>query len=221
MKFFLDTADVAEIRTLSDIGLVDGVTTNPTLVARSGRKFTEVIAEICKLVSGPVSAEVTATDFSSMMKEAKLLQGIAPNVTIKVPMTADGLKACRVITDQGGMVNVTLVFSASQALLAAKAGAAFVSPFVGRLDDISHDGLSLIDDIVEMFQNYPALTTEVLVASIRSPLHVVDAARRGADVATMPAKVMHSMMQHPLTDRGLEAFLADWAKTGQSIVEVG
>lgn len=219
MKFFLDTADVSEIRAMADIGLVDGVTTNPTLVARSGRKFVEVVREICDLVRGPVSAEVTATDFDTMMREAEILRRISPNVAVKVPLTADGLKACRAITGDGGMVNVTLVFSAAQAILAAKAGATFVSPFVGRLDDLSHDGMALIDDIATIFANYSAIQTEILAASIRSPLHVVDAARMGAHVATMPAKVMEQMISHPLTRSGLETFLSDWARTGQSILE--
>lgn len=219
MKFFIDTANTDEIRDLAQTGLVDGVTTNPTLAAQSGKKFVDLIAEICAVVDGPVSAEVTAPDFPTMMKEAAVLRKIAANVAIKVPMTVDGLKACKAIADDGGMVNVTLVFSAGQALLAAKAGAAFVSPFVGRLDDISHDGMGLIAEILEIYNNYPHLTTEVLAASIRHPMHVIDAARLGADVATMPPKVLRQLYSHPLTDRGLEAFNADWAKTGQSILE--
>jgi len=218
MKFFIDTADLDDIRDLAETGLVDGVTTNPSLAAKTGKKFTDLIEEICHLVHGPVSAEVTALDFPTMMKEAKVLREIAPNVAIKVPLTPDGLKACRAISDDGGLVNVTLCFSATQALLAAKAGAAFISPFVGRLDDLSHDGMNLIDDIVTIYDNYPNLTTEVLVASVRHPVHVLEAARLGAHVATVPPKVLRQMYQHPMTDKGLQAFLADWEKTGQSIL---
>lgn len=218
MKFFIDTADLDEIRDLAETGLVDGVTTNPTLAAKSGKHFLDLIKEICSVVSGPVSAEVTALDFATMMKEADVLRKIAPNVAVKVPLTPDGLKACRAITDDGGMVNVTLCFSAGQALLAAKAGATFVSPFVGRLDDISQDGMDLIEDIVTIYDNYPDLKTQVLAASIRHPMHVIEAARFGAHVATMPPKVLRQMYAHPLTDKGLDAFLEDWAKTGQSIL---
>jgi len=218
MKFFIDTADIDEITALAETGLVDGVTTNPSLAAKTGRQFTDLVAEICKVVSGPVSAEVTALDFDTMMKEADVLRNIASNIAVKVPLTTDGLRACKAITADGGMVNVTLCFSPAQALLAAKAGATFVSPFVGRLDDIGHDGMDLIAQIIEIYNNYPELSTEVLVASIRHPLHVVDAARMGADVATMPPKVLRQMVQHPLTDKGLQAFLDDWAKTGQSIL---
>lgn len=219
MKFFIDTADIAEIRDLAATGLVDGVTTNPTLAAKSGRTFKDLIRDICEVVPGPVSAEVTALDFATMMKEADVLRGIADNVTIKVPLTPDGLKACKAITTDGGMVNVTLCFSAAQALLAAKAGATFISPFVGRLDDIGHDGMGLIADIVEIYSAYPQITTEVLVASVRHPLHVIDAARLGADVATLPPKVLRQMYQHPLTDSGLHGFMADWAASGQTILE--
>jgi transaldolase len=219
MKFFIDTADLDEIRDLAATGLVDGVTTNPSLAAKSGRKFTDLIAEICAVVPGPVSAEVTALDYPTMMKEAAVLRKIADNVTIKVPLTPDGLKTCKAITDDGGMVNVTLCFSAGQALLAAKAGATFVSPFVGRLDDISQDGMGLIADIVDIYGNYPDLQTEVLVASIRHPLHVTESARLGADVATLPPKVLRQLYAHPLTDKGLEGFMADWAKSGQTILE--
>jgi transaldolase len=219
MKFFIDTADLDEIRDLAATGLVDGVTTNPSLAAKSGRKFTDLIAEICAVVPGPVSAEVTALDYPTMMKEAAVLRKIADNVTIKVPLTPDGLKTCKAITDDGGMVNVTLCFSAGQALLAAKAGATFISPFVGRLDDISQDGMGLIADIVDIYGNYPDLQTEVLVASIRHPLHVTESARLGADVATLPPKVLRQLYAHPLTDKGLEGFMADWAKSGQSILE--
>ncbi|MFA7430777.1 MAG: fructose-6-phosphate aldolase [Rhodospirillaceae bacterium] len=219
MKFFIDTADLAEIRDLCDTGLVDGVTTNPTLAAKSGRKFLDLVAEICAIVPGPVSAEVTALDFPTMMKEADVLRRIAPNVAVKVPLTPDGLKTCRAIADDGGLVNVTLCFSANQALLAAKAGAAFVSPFVGRLDDIGHDGMALIAEIAEVYGNYPDLTTEILAASIRHPMHVADAARIGAHVATMPPKVLRQMFDHPLTEKGLKAFMDDWAKSGQTILE--
>jgi transaldolase len=219
MKFFIDTADLNEIRELNQTGLVDGVTTNPSLIAQSGQKIAKVIEQICAIVAGPVSAEVTATDFESMLKEGRYLAKIAPNVAVKVPLTVDGLKACRTLSREGTMVNVTLCFSAAQALLAAKAGATFISPFVGRLDDLSQDGIELIEDICDIYANYPSLETEVLVASIRHPLHVVQAARSGADVATLPPKVLRQMYNHPLTDSGLEAFLADWTKTGQTILE--
>jgi transaldolase len=218
MKFFVDTADVAEIRALASLGMVDGVTTNPSLIAKSGRKIAEVIAEICATVPGPVSAEVTATDFDGMLKEGRYLKSIAANVAVKVPLTMDGLRACKALSDEGTMVNVTLCFSAAQALLAAKAGASFISPFVGRLDDIGQDGMGLIADIVTIYRNYPALKTEVLVASVRHPIHVVASAKLGAHVATVPPAVLRSLFAHPLTDKGLAAFLADWAKTGQSIL---
>lgn len=217
MKFFVDTADTAEIKSLAASGLLDGVTTNPSLVAKSGKKFLDVIAEICATVPGPVSAEVTATEFDGMMAEAKVLRAIAKNVAVKVPLTPDGLRACRHLTDDGAMVNVTLCFSAAQALLAAKAGATFISPFVGRLDDIGEDGMGLIADIMTIYRNY-AFKTEVLVASVRNPEHVVAAAKLGAHVATLPPAVLRSLFPHPLTDKGLAAFLADWAKTGQSIL---
>ena len=217
MKFFVDTADVAEIKLLAASGLLDGVTTNPSLVAKSGRRMHDVIAEICDVVPGPVSAEVAATDYGAIMREAAVLRRIAGNVTIKVPLTPDGLRACRALTGQGTMVNVTLCFSPAQALLAAKAGASFVSPFVGRLDDIGEDGMGLIADILTIFRHYPALTTEVLVASVRSPAHVVTAAKLGAHVATIPPAVLRQLFAHPLTDKGLAAFLADWAKAGLSI----
>ncbi len=217
MKFFVDTADTAEIKSLAASGLLDGVTTNPSLVAKSGKKFLDVIAEICATVPGPVSAEVTATVFDGMMAEAKVLRAIARNVAVKVPLTPDGLRACRHLTDDGAMVNVTLCFSAAQALLAAKAGATFISPFVGRLDDIGEDGMGLIADIMTIYRNY-AFKTEVLVASVRNPEHVVAAAKLGAHVATLPPAVLRSLFPHPLTDKGLAAFLADWAKTGQSIL---
>ncbi|MDA0239152.1 MAG: fructose-6-phosphate aldolase [Proteobacteria bacterium] len=219
MKFFIDTADIAEIEELAETGLVDGVTTNPSLVAKTGRKFTEVVADICKVVDGPVSAEVTATDAPTMIKEGRKLAEIAENVTVKVPLTPDGLKACRALRGDGTMVNVTLCFSSAQALLAAKAGASFISPFVGRLDDIAFDGLQLIEDIVDIYNNYDTIETEVLVASARSPLHVVQSAQMGAHVVTLPPKVLHQMYNHPLTDKGLAAFLEDWAKTGQTILD--
>ena len=218
MKFFVDTAEIAEIRELAATGLLDGVTTNPSLIAKSGRKILEVIAEICEVVDGPVSAEVAATEYNAMMAEAAVLKKIAPNVTIKVPLTPDGLKACHALSSEGTMVNVTLCFSAAQALLAAKAGASFISPFIGRLDDIGHDGMSLIADIVQIYANYPAIKTEVLAASIRHPIHLIEAAKMGADVATIPPNVIKQLYNHPLTDKGLAAFLKDWAATGQSIV---
>ena len=217
MKFFIDTADTDEIKDLAATGMVDGVTTNPSLAAKTGKSFLELIGEICAVVDGPVSAEVTATDFDTMMKEAAALLEIASNVAIKVPLIPDGLKACKALSDDGVMVNVTLCFSSAQALLAAKAGAAFVSPFVGRLDDIGADGMGLIDEICEIYANYD-YKTEVLVASIRHPMHVVEAARMGAHVATMPPKTLRQLYQHPLTDKGLKSFLDDWAKTGQSIL---
>ncbi|MBV9249787.1 MAG: fructose-6-phosphate aldolase [Acetobacteraceae bacterium] len=216
MKFFVDTADIAEIKSLASSGLLDGVTTNPSLVAKTGKKFLDVLADICAVVPGPVSAEVAATDYDGMMAEARVLRGVAKNITVKVPLTPDGLRACRHMTDEGGMVNVTLCFSAAQAILAAKAGATFVSPFVGRLDDVGEHGMGLIADIVTIFRNYP-FKTEVLVASVRSPTHVIEAAKIGAHIATMPPAVLRSLFNHPLTDKGLSAFLADWAKTGQHI----
>ena len=212
MRFFVDTADVAEIADLAATGLVDGVTTNPSLVAKTGRPFLEVLAEICRLVDGPVSAEVTATDQAGMLREAERLLAVARNVCIKVPLTIDGLKACRALAARGVAVNVTLCFSPAQALLAAKAGATFVSPFVGRLDDVAHDGMRLIADIVQIYRNYPTLKTEVLVASVRHPGHVVEAARLGAHVATLPPAVIRQLVRHPLTDIGLERFLKDWEK---------
>ena len=220
MKFFVDTADVAEIRELAATGLLDGVTTNPSLVAKSGRSFFEVLKEICALVDGPVSAEVTATSYDRMLAEGRRLADLAPNVCVKLPLIWDGLRACRTLSEEGILVNVTLCFSASQALLAAKAGATFVSPFVGRLDDIGQDGMLLIGDIVEIFGNYrDRLSTEVLVASVRHSGHVIQAARLGADVATMPPKVLHQLVEHPLTDKGLAAFLKDWEATGQRIID--
>ncbi len=218
MKFFVDTAEISEIRELATTGLLDGVTTNPSLIAKSGRKILDVIAEICEIVSGPVSAEVAATEYKQMLAEAEVLKKIAPNVAIKVPLTQDGLKACYALSQEGVMVNVTLCFSAAQALLAAKAGATFISPFVGRLDDIGQNGMDLIHDIVTIYNNYPNLKTEVLVASIRNPIHLIEAAKMGADVATIPPSVIKQLYGHPLTDKGLAAFLKDWAATGQSIV---
>jgi len=218
MKFFVDTADVAEIRELADSGLLDGVTTNPSLIMKSGRNFLEVIKEICALVPGPVSAEVAATDFDTMMKEADKIAGLAKNIAVKVPLTPAGLKVCKALSNRGVMVNVTLCFSANQALLAAKAGATFISPFVGRLDDISEDGMQLIRDIVAIYRNYPHFKTEVLAASIRHPQHVREAALAGAHVATLPPATLRQLFQHPLTDKGIAQFTADWQKTGQSIL---
>ena len=217
MKFFVDTAEVSEIRALAESGLLDGVTTNPSLIAKSGRPMSEVVKEICDITPGPVSAEVTATDYDGMMREGEFLGRIAPNVVIKLPLTEAGLRACKHMVNNGVMVNVTLCFSAAQALLAAKAGATFVSPFVGRLDDIGQDGMTLIADIMQIYRNYPALRTEVLVASIRHPIHLIQAAKLGAHVATIPPAVIKGLYKHPLTDKGLEAFLADWKKTGQTI----
>jgi transaldolase len=218
MKFFVDTADVKEIQELAATGLLDGVTTNPSLIAKSGRPFLDVIKEICAIVDGPVSAEVTATDHKTMLAEGHKLAGLAKNVCVKVPLTVDGLKTCKVLSGEGIQVNVTLCFSAAQALLAAKAGATFISPFVGRLDDIGQDGMELIADIIAIYSAYPNLKTEVLVASVRHPVHVISAAKMGADVATLPPAVLKQMFNHPLTDKGLAAFLADWAKTGQSVL---
>jgi len=217
MKFFVDTADIGDIRSLAASGLLDGVTTNPSLVAKSGRKILEAVKEICAIVPGPVSVEVAAADFNGIMREARVLRGVARNVAVKVPLTPDGLRACKALSGDGATVNVTLCFSPAQALLAAKAGATFVSPFVGRLDDIGEDGMGLIADIVQIFGKYPALKTEVLVASIRHPAHVIEAAKLGAHIATMPPAVLWQLFQHPLTDKGLAGFLADWAKTEQSI----
>ncbi|MBM3538214.1 MAG: fructose-6-phosphate aldolase [Alphaproteobacteria bacterium] len=218
MKFFIDTADVAEIRDLAATGLVDGVTTNPSLVAKSGRKFLDVVQEICSIVPGPISAEVTATDYKTMLAEGHKLAKLAKNVAVKVPLTPDGLKTCKALSSDGIMVNVTLCFSPAQAILAAKAGASFISPFVGRLDDIGEDGMGLIRDICTIYRQYPAFKTEVLVASVRHPIHIIESAKVGAHVATMPPNVLRQMFQHPLTDKGLAAFLADWQKTGQSIL---
>ncbi|WP_374405010.1 fructose-6-phosphate aldolase [Pelagerythrobacter sp.] len=218
MKFFVDTADTAEIEDLAATGLLDGVTTNPSLIAKSGRDFMEVTKEICGLVDGPVSAEVVALDHETMMKEAEVLRKIADNVCIKVPLTIDGLKTCKALTGEGTMVNVTLCFSANQALLAAKAGATFISPFVGRHDDNGFDGMELIRDIRLIYDNY-LFDTEILVASVRHATHVLESARIGADVATMPPAVIKGLFKHVLTDKGIEGFLADWAKTGQTILK--
>jgi len=218
MKFFVDTADVSEIRELAETGLLDGVTTNPSLVAKSGRDFKEVVAEICEIVPGPVSAEVAATESDKMIEEGRELAKIAKNVTVKVPLTWDGLKACKALSNDGTMVNVTLCFSANQALLAAKAGATFVSPFIGRLDDIGLDGMGLIREMRQIFDNYQNLSSDILAASIRTVNHVREAALIGADVATIPPSILKALVKHPLTDKGLEQFLADWAKTGQKIV---
>ncbi len=217
MKLFLDTANIDEIKALNNTGFVDGVTTNPSLIAKSGRDLMQTIAEICDLVDGPVSAEVTATDAETMLKEGLKLAKIADNVAVKVPLTEAGLSVCKALSDQGTMVNVTLCFSAAQALLAAKAGAKFISPFVGRLDDIGSNGMGLIEEIVTIYANYD-MRTEVLVASVRGVQHVVDAALMGADVATVPPQVISAMFKHPLTDKGLAAFMSDWEKTGQSIL---
>ena len=216
MKFFADTAEISEIRELAETGLLDGVTTNPSLVHKSGRQFLEVVKEIAGVVKGPVSAEVVALDYDGMMREAEVLRKIADNVTIKVPLTPAGLHACKTLSSDGTMVNVTLCFSAGQALLAAKAGATFISPFIGRLDDIATDGMSLIADIRLIYDNYD-FPTQILVASIRNPIHVHDSAKLGADVITAPPAVIRQLFRHPLTDNGLKAFLADWEKTGQKI----
>jgi transaldolase len=216
MKFFADTADTNDIRELAEAGLLDGVTTNPSLIHKAGRDFLEVVAEICRIVEGPVSAEVVALDHAGMMREAEVVRKIADNIAVKVPLTIDGLKTCKALTDDGTMVNVTLCFSANQALLAAKAGATFVSPFVGRHDDIGFDGMDLIGDIRLIYDNY-AFDTEILVASVRHPIHILEAAKLGADVMTAPPAVIRQLVKHPLTDKGIEGFLADWAKTGQSI----
>lgn len=218
MKFFIDTADLNEIKDLATTGMVDGVTTNPSLAAKQGMDFKELIAEVCKVVSGPVSAEVTALDYDTMIKEAEVLRKIARNVTIKVPLTQDGLKVCRALSAEGTMVNVTLCFTCGQAILAAKAGATFVSPFVGRLDDLGVNGMQLIADIVQVYDNYEDFKTQVLVASVRSPEHIINAGRIGADVITAPPKVIRQLYHHPLTDSGLKTFAEDWAKTGQSIL---
>ena len=219
MEFFIDTADVNEIAELVETGLVDGVTTNPSLMAKTGQSYQDTLAAICDLVDGPVSAEVTALEPEAMLQEGRHLSKISENIVVKVPLTWNGLRACKMLRDEAIQVNVTLCFSASQALLAAKAGATYISPFVGRLDDLGQHGMELIRVISEIYGQYKhSLQTKILVASVRSPLHVVEAARLGAQVVTVPAKVLKQMAQHPLTDKGLEAFLKDWAKTGQSIL---
>jgi transaldolase len=216
MKFFADTAEIAEIRELADSGLLDGVTTNPSLVHKSGRDFLEVVREIASVCPGPVSAEVVALEYDEMMREAEVLRRIADNITIKVPLTPAGLKACKALTSDRTMVNVTLCFSAAQALLAAKAGASFISPFVGRHDDVGFDGMALIADIRMIYDNYD-FATEILVASVRHPMHVVEAAKLGADVMTAPPKIIHQLYKHPLTESGIASFLKDWESTGQKI----
>ena len=216
MKFFADTADTADIRDLAETGLLDGVTTNPSLIHKAGRDFLEVVREIAGIVDGPVSAEVVALDHDGMMREAEILRKIADNIAVKVPLTVDGLKTCKKLTADGTMVNVTLCFSANQALLAAKAGATFISPFLGRLDDIGQVGMELIADIRLIYDNYD-FATQILAASIRHPVHVLEAAKLGADVMTAPPAVIRQLFKHPLTDNGIKAFLADWEKTGQKI----
>jgi transaldolase len=217
MKFFVDGVDIPDIKELASMGVVNGVTTNPSIIAKSGRNFKEVIKEICDLVDGPVSAEVAATTAQEMIQEGRTLSKIAPNVCVKVPLTGDGLKACYTLSQDGIMTNVTLCFSSGQALMAAKAGATFISPFVGRLDDIGQDGMHLIQEICQIYGNYPELTTEVLVASVRHPRHILDAALMGAHVVTAPSKVIKQLLSHPLTDKGLDAFLKDWKESGQKI----
>jgi transaldolase len=216
MKFFADTAEIAEIRDLAETGLLDGVTTNPSLIHKSGRNFLEVVKEIAGICPGPISAEVVALDYETMMREAEVLRKIAKNIAIKVPLTRDGLKACKALTGDGTMVNVTLCFSAAQALLAAKAGASFISPFVGRHDDVGFDGMQLVADIRMIYDNY-SFPTQILVASVRHPIHVVEAAKLGADVMTAPPKIIHQLFNHPLTDAGIAGFLKDWQATGQKI----
>lgn len=211
MKFFIDTANIEEIKEANSMGMVDGVTTNPTLIAKEGRDFEEVIKEICDIVDGPINAEVISLDTEGMLKEARHLSGIHKNIVVKIPMTIDGIKAVRVLTQEGINTNVTLVFSPLQALMAAKAGATYVSPFIGRLDDLAQEGLSLVEQIIEIYSNY-AFDTEIIVASIRSPLHVLESAMMGADIATIPFSVLSKIAAHPLTDKGLKAFLDDWNK---------
>ena len=218
MKFFVDTADLDEIKKLADTGLLDGVTTNPSLIKKSGKDFIPLVTEICKIVNGPVSAEVAATDYETMLAEGHKLANIAENIAVKVPLTPAGLKVCKALSDRGTMVNVTLCFNANQAILAAKAGAKFISPFVGRLDDIAADGMHLIAEICSIYAQYPNWDTEVLVASVRSPMHITESAKLGADVVTCPADVIHKLYNHPLTDKGLDAFVKDWADTGQTIL---
>ena len=218
MKFFADTSDINDIKELEDAGLLDGVTTNPSIIAKSGKQFLPLIEEICGIVKGPVSAEVASTDFETMLKEGKKLAKIADNVAVKVPLTPAGLRVCKELSDEGTMVNVTLCFSPAQAILAAKAGATFISPFVGRLDDLAQDGMQLISDICQIYANYPEWSTEVLVASVRHPMHIIESAKLGADVVTCPPSVIKQLFNHPLTDKGLATFVDDWKKTGQSIL---
>ena len=213
MKFFIDTANIDEIRMANDLGMVDGVTTNPSLVAKEGREFKGLITDICKLVDGPVSAEVVSLDAEGMVKEARDLAGLAENIVVKIPLVEEGLKAVKILTDEGIKTNVTLCFSSIQALMAAKAGASYISPFVGRLDDISHPGMDIVEEIITIYDNY-GFDTEVIVASIRNPIHVLESALMGADIATIPFKVIQQLIKHPLTDIGLEKFLADWKKLG-------
>jgi transaldolase len=217
MKFFIDTADIDDIKDLASTGMLDGVTTNPSLVAKTGRDFFDVLKDICAVVDGPVSAEVTALDAEGMVREGKTVAKLSDNIVVKAPLTWDGLKACRALTSEGIKVNVTLCFSANQALLAAKAGATYISPFVGRLDDVNIDGMELIEDIRTIYDNYDVLNTEILVASIRTANHVKDAALIGADIVTVPPSVIRQLADHPLTNKGLAAFMADWEKTGQKI----
>jgi transaldolase len=218
MKFFVDTADIADIKDIAATGLLDGVTTNPSLILKSGRPMLDTIKEICSIVPGPVSAETVSTDYKTMLEEGRKLAKIAKNVTVKVPLTPDGLKTCKALREEGTMVNVTLCFSAGQALLAAKAGASFISPFVGRIDDQGHDGMELIHEIMTIYTQYPHFKTEVLVASVRHTQHVIQAAKMGAHVATVPPNIIRQLFKHVLTDNGLKAFLDDWKKTGQSIL---
>ena len=218
MKFFADTSDLDAIKDLADCGMLDGVTTNPSIIAKSGKEFIPLIKEICGICDGPVSAEVASTDFDTMMKEGEKLAQIADNIAVKVPLTEAGLKVCKNLSDNGTMVNVTLCFSPLQALLAAKAGASFISPFVGRLDDIGQNGMDLIGDVLTIYDNYPNFHTEVLVASVRHPQHILESARMGADVVTCPPNVIKQLYKHPLTENGLAAFVEDWKKTGQSIL---
>jgi transaldolase len=218
MKFFADTSDLDAIKDLNTLGMLDGVTTNPSIIAKSGKQFIPLIEEICEIVTGPVSAEVASTDYETMIQEGKKLAKIAENIAVKVPLTEAGLRVCKELSDEGTMMNVTLCFSPMQALLAAKAGATFISPFVGRHDDIGQDGMQLIADILTIYDNYPEFSTEVLVASVRHPIHILESAKMGADVVTCPPDVIKKLYSHPLTDKGLAAFVEDWKKTGQSIL---
>jgi len=218
MKFFIDTANIDDLIEFNELGIVDGVTTNPSLIANSGRNYYKVLSEMCEIVAGPVSAEVTAVDSKLMIEEGLALRKISDNIVVKLPCTIEGIKACKFFSNEGIMTNLTLCFSPAQALIAAKAGATFVSPFIGRLDDIAQDGLILIDEIVSIFSNYGTIETEILVASVRNPGHVIESAKMGADIATLPPKLLRQMVEHPLTDKGLEIFLSDWEKSGQKII---